>query len=132
MFLFFLLYSSLNCHWIKYISCEIYFTGGQVNKVAVKNFTNIPCVDVSGDIFNSEKGGLDPSLNTVEDIFDRKEKNSELEVSKQSNSTRHENRYHFKIDVHYYGRSEMKDIDGGVSSPEISQIGPSGSPSSVV
>ncbi|XP_057426673.1 probable ubiquitin-like-specific protease 2B isoform X3 [Lotus japonicus] len=104
--------------------------GGQVNKVAIKNFTNIPCVDVSGDIFNSEKGGLDPSLNTVEDIFDRKEKNSELEVSKQSNSTRHENRYHFKIDVHYYGRSEMKDIDGGVSSPEISQIGHSGSPSS--
>ncbi|MCH95909.1 sentrin-specific protease, partial [Trifolium medium] len=66
----------------------------------------------------------------MEDTFDSGVENSELGDGKQSNSISQENQCHFKIDVDYYDRPENRDTSGGASTPETSQIGPSGSPSS--
>lgn len=128
--------SSLSWFLIKFIlhNSHNIFTDAQVNEVGVKNVASIPCVDddVIGGIFNLEKGCSDPCLKTVEDIFDSKEKNSELGAAEQSNFISHENHCHFKIDIHCYDGPEKRDTSGAISTPETSQIGPLGSPSSVV
>ncbi|XP_020211361.1 probable ubiquitin-like-specific protease 2B isoform X2 [Cajanus cajan] len=104
------------------------FCDSQVNRVAIKNVASIPCVDidVAGTIFKLEKGDSDLSRDTAEDVYDSKEKNSVLEVDEQSNSISHEN-HHFKIDIHNCNKIERIDTNGEVSSPETSQIDPSGS-----
>lgn len=68
----------------------------------------------------------------MEDTFDSKVKNSELGTDKQTNSISQENHCHFKINVDYYDGQKNRDTSGGASTPGTSQIGPSGSPSSVV
>ncbi|XP_027353852.1 probable ubiquitin-like-specific protease 2B isoform X2 [Abrus precatorius] len=100
----------------------------QVNKVGINSVASIPCVDVdvAGAIFNLGKGGSDPSSDTMEYIYDSKEKSSELEAANQSNSVSHENHRHCKIDMHNYDEPEKMDTNE-VSSPETSQIDPSGS-----
>ncbi|KAK7311689.1 hypothetical protein RJT34_09980 [Clitoria ternatea] len=96
----------------------------QVDKVDKKSVTSISGVDVdvADGVLNLEKSGHDPSPDTVEDTYDSKE-----ETSKQSNFTSHENHNHFKVDIHGFSESEEKDTSGGVSSPEMSHIDPSGS-----
>lgn len=110
------------------------FTDAQVDNFSVKNVASTPCIDVDvvGGNFNLEKGGSGPPLDTVEVIFDGKEKNPEVEATKQAYSTSHENHCHFKIDIHKYNEPETEDPSAVVSSPETSQIDPSGSPSSVL
>lgn len=111
------------------------FTDAPVDKVDAKNVASITCVcvdvDAVGDNFNLEKDGSDPPMDTVEYIFDSKDKNFELEAAKQSNSITHESHHHFKVDIHNHNEPETKDTSGG-ESPETSQIDPSGSPSSVM
>jgi len=102
-----------------------------VNKVGIKNVACIPCVGVGGAIFNLEKSGSDPSPDTLGDIYDSEEKKSVLEADKQSNSTSHENDHHLK-DILNDNKLEKMDISGEVSSPETSQIDPSGTSYSVL
>ncbi|XP_024633749.1 probable ubiquitin-like-specific protease 2B isoform X4 [Medicago truncatula] len=102
----------------------------QINSVDVKNVPSIPCVDVVGSILDLEVGCSNPSFETMEDTFDSKVKNSELGADSQSNSISQENHCHFNINVDYYDRPENSDTTSGASTPETSQIGPSGSPSS--
>ncbi|CAJ2641114.1 unnamed protein product [Trifolium pratense] len=99
----------------------------QINEVGVKNVPSIPYVDIGVDL---ETGCSNPSFKTMEDTFDSRVENSELGDGKQSNSNSQENQRHFKIDVDYYDRPENRDTSGCASTPETSQIGPSGSPSS--
>ncbi|KAE9603835.1 putative Ulp1 peptidase [Lupinus albus] len=104
---------------------------GQVDNFGVKNVASTPCVDVNevGGNFNLEKGGSEPPLDTAGVIFHSKEENPEAEAAKQSYSINHENHCHIQIAIHKYNEPEMKDTSGGVSSPETSQIDPSGSSS---
>lgn len=113
-----------------YIADDI-STDSQVNKVGIKNVACIPCVGVGGAIFNLEKSGSDPSPDTLGDIYDSEEKKSVLEADKQSNSTSHENDHHLK-DILNDNKLEKMDISGEVSSPETSQIDPSGTSYSVL
>ncbi|KAG4389447.1 hypothetical protein GLYMA_06G095600v4 [Glycine max] len=101
----------------------------QVNKVGIKSVASISHVDVdeAGAMFNLEKGGSDTSPDSVEDIYDSKENSSVLEADKQSNLISHESRHHFKIDIHNHNKLEKMDTSSEVSSPETSQIDPSGS-----
>lgn len=110
------------------------FTDVQINEVGVKNVASIPCgdVDVVGGILNLETDCSNPSFKTMEDTFDSKEKNSELGADRQSNSISLENHCRYKINVDYDDQSEKRDTSGDASTLETSQIGPSGSPSSVV
>ncbi|WVZ18230.1 hypothetical protein V8G54_005552 [Vigna mungo] len=96
----------------------------KVSKVGIKNVASIPCVGVAGAIFNLEKGGSDPSPDTLEDMYDSEEKKSVLEADKQLNLISHEND-HLK-DVDNYNKLGKMDICGEVSSPETSHIEPSG------
>lgn len=117
---------------IVHSSCDI-LTDSEVNKVGIKSAASIPCikVDVAGAIFNLEKDGSDPSPDAVEDIYDSKGMNSVLEAEEQSNLISHENHHHFKIDILNCNELEKMDTSGEVSSPEMSQIDPSGSAYSV-
>jgi hypothetical protein len=110
------------------------FPDAQINEVGVKNVPSIPYVgvDVVGGILDLETGCSNPSFKTMEDTFDSRVENSELGDDKQSNSISQENKCHFKIDVDFYDRPENRDTSGGASTLETSQIGPSGSSSSVV
>ncbi|XP_019417102.1 PREDICTED: probable ubiquitin-like-specific protease 2B isoform X1 [Lupinus angustifolius] len=101
----------------------------QVDIFGVKNVASTPCVDVDAvdGNFNLEKGGSEPPLDTTEAIFHNKEENPEVEAAKQSYSINHENHCHIKIGIHKYNEPEMENTSGGVSSPETSQIDPSGS-----
>ncbi|KAL3023907.1 hypothetical protein AAZX31_04G091200 [Glycine max] len=99
----------------------------EVNKVGIKSVASIHCVDVAGAMFNLEKDCSDPSPDTVEDIYDSKENSSVLEADKESNLISHESRHHFKIDIHNHNKLEKMDTSGEVSSPETSQVDPSGS-----
>ncbi|KAF1871678.1 hypothetical protein Lal_00020472 [Lupinus albus] len=101
----------------------------QVDIIGVKNVASTPCVDVDavGGNFNFEKGGSEPPLDTAEAIFHNKEENPEVEAAKQSYSINHESHCHLKLGIHKYNEPEMEDTSGGVSSPETSQIDPSGS-----
>ncbi|KAK7410459.1 hypothetical protein VNO78_01257 [Psophocarpus tetragonolobus] len=100
----------------------------QANKVGINSVASIPCADadVAGVMFHLEKDGSDPSPETVEGIYDSKEKNYVLEADKQSNLISNEN-HHFAINVHNRNKLEKMDTSGEVSSPETSQIDPSGS-----
>ncbi|KAK7282889.1 hypothetical protein RIF29_11993 [Crotalaria pallida] len=91
----------------------------QVDNFGEKKAAETPFVDadVVGGNSNLEKGGSE---------------NPELEAAKQSSS--HENHCHFKTDKYYKpqmedNEPEMEDTSGCVSSPVMSQIDPSGSPS---
>ncbi|WJX41249.1 Ulp1 peptidase [Trifolium repens] len=103
-----------------------------INEVGVKNVPSIPYVgvDVVGGILDLETGCSNPSFKTMEDTFDSRVENSGLGDDKQSNSIRQENKCHFEIDGDYYDRPENRNTSGGASTPETSQIGPSGSSSS--
>lgn len=105
-------------------------TDSQVSKVGIKNVASIPCVGVAGAIFNLEKGGSDPSPDTLEDMYDSEEKKSVLEADKQLNLISHEND-HLK-DVDNYNKLGKMDTCGEVSSPETSHIEPSGTSYSVL
>lgn len=110
------------------------FTDAQVNDDCAKNVASFSCVNVDevGGISSLEKDCPNSSLKSVDDMFDDKGKNSELGASKQSISICHENHCHLNTDIDCYDGLEERDTSGGVSTPETSQIGPSGSPSSVV
>jgi hypothetical protein len=110
------------------------FPDAHINEVGVKNVPSIPYVgvDVVGGILDLETGCSNPSFKTMEDTFDSRVENSGLGDDKQSNSISQENKCHFKIDVDFYDRPENRDTSGGASTLETSQIGPSGSSSSVV
>lgn len=84
--------------------------------------------------FNLEKGVSDPHLGTLEEKFDDKEKDFDLEAAQQSNSICHENDPGSKLDIHKYNGSiepDTKDTSDVMHSPEI-EMASSGSPSSVL
>lgn len=117
------------------------FAVSQVENVCNKDIGIIPCVDVDavGGNSNLEKVISVPPLGTVEQKFDVKEKDSELEAgaAHQSNSICHEDDTGSKSDIQNYEGSvepDTRDTSVVMQLQEMNHIemAPSGSPSSVL